>query len=236
MPLHDWLTARPIAHRGYHDMNGAVFENTMPAFERAIANDFAIECDVRLSADGKVIVFHDDDLSRLCGRPDTIEALDAEAINGIRVGTGEAGIPRLEALLEATAGRVPLIIELKSGPTDPDVFARAVIAETAHYDGPLALMSFEPALLAALKRAGAACPLGLTADGHDEGSFNAHRKTMSIGLDFVSYSYDDLPNDFVAGLRDSGVPVITWTVRNERARQITFQYADQMTFEGFDPA
>ncbi|MBB4121742.1 glycerophosphodiester phosphodiesterase family protein [Martelella radicis] len=236
MPPHDWLTARPIAHRGYHDMNKAIFENTMPAFERAIENNLAIECDVRLSADGKVIVFHDDDLSRLCGRSDTIEALEASAIDGIRVGTSEARIPRLAALLEATAGRVPLVIELKAGPSDPDVFARTVVAETAHYQGPLALMSFEPALLAALKRAGAACPLGLTADGHDVKSFDAHRETMRIGLDFVSYYYDDLPNDFVAGLRDSGVPVITWTVRNERARQITFQYADQMTFEGFDPA
>ena len=97
-------------------------------------------------------------------------------------------------------------------------------------------MSFEPVLLMALKRAGANWPLGLTAQGHDGQTFDDHRKTMAIGLDFVSYYYDDLPNDFVADLRDSGVPVITWTVRNERARQITFQYADQMTFEGFEPA
>ncbi len=236
MPRPDWLTARPIAHRGYHDMNKAVFENTMPAFHRAIENNFAIECDVRLSADGKVIVFHDDDLERLCGRSDTIEALEVNEIDAIRIGPVEATIPHLATLLATTAGRVPLIIELKSGPTDPDVFATAVIAAVKGYEGPLALMSFSPELLAALKRAGADSPLGLTAAGHDEQSYDAHREAMRIGLDFVSYYYDDLPNDFIAGLRDSGVPVITWTVRNERARQITFQYADQMTFEGFDPA
>nr|WP_272211507.1 glycerophosphodiester phosphodiesterase family protein [Marinicella sp. W31]MDC2877399.1 glycerophosphodiester phosphodiesterase family protein [Marinicella sp. W31] len=232
----EWLTARPIAHRGYHDMNGAVWENTMPAFERAIANDFAIECDIRLSADGEVIVFHDDDLQRLCGRSDTIEALAASEIDTVRVGTADATIPRLRTLLAATRGRVPLVIELKSGPTDPDLFAAAVIAEIKDYTGPLALMSFDVTLLSALKHAGATCPLGLTAQGHDAKTFNAHRETMAIGLDFVSYYYDDLPNDFVAGLRDAGVPVITWTARNERARQITFQYADQMTFEGFTPA
>ncbi|MET3599882.1 glycerophosphodiester phosphodiesterase family protein [Martelella mangrovi] len=236
MRCHDWLTARPIAHRGYHDMNEAIWENTLPAFARAIDNDLAIECDIRLSADGKVIVFHDDDLVRLCGRSDTIESLGAAEIETINVGTSGATIPRLEALLEATDGRVPLVIELKSGPTDPDRFAATVLAAMKNYAGSHALMSFDAGILAALKAAGATCPLGLTANGHTPEKFEAHRRAMTIGLDFVSYYYDDLPNDFVAGLRDNGVPVITWTVRNARARQITFQYADQMTFEGFDTA
>ena len=44
----NWLTARPIAHRGYHDMNNTVWENTLSAFDRAIAHDFSIECDLGL--------------------------------------------------------------------------------------------------------------------------------------------------------------------------------------------
>ena len=60
-----WLTARPIAHRGYHDMNAAVWENTVTAFRRAVERGFAIECDVHLAADGMPIVIHDGDLRRL---------------------------------------------------------------------------------------------------------------------------------------------------------------------------
>ncbi len=65
MPELDWLTARPIAHRGYHDRAQRRIENTLPAAEAAIAHNFAIECDLQATADGRVVVFHDDVLDRL---------------------------------------------------------------------------------------------------------------------------------------------------------------------------
>ena len=230
-----WLTAKPIAHRGYHDMNRAIWENTLPAFERAIDAGFAIECDIHLSADGVPLVFHDDELQRLCGRDGAIEDLTAAEAKTNAVGGTEATIPTLADLLDACAGKVPLVIELKASRANPTAFAEATLAALSGYDGPVALMSFDAALLAALKQAGAAQPLGLTAEGKDEVALTAHRKALAIGLDFVSYYYDHLPNEFVAGLREKGVPVITWTVRDDEARRHTFQYADQMTFEGFDP-
>ena len=58
-----WLTERPIAHRGYHDMNNRVWENTLSAFARAGEHGYAIECDVHLSSDGVPVVFHDDTLT-----------------------------------------------------------------------------------------------------------------------------------------------------------------------------
>src|SRR5881392_1365342 len=60
-----WLTARPIAHRGYHDRGAGRIENTLSAAEAAIAANFAIECDLQLSVDGEAVVFHDDTLDRL---------------------------------------------------------------------------------------------------------------------------------------------------------------------------
>jgi glycerophosphoryl diester phosphodiesterase len=60
-----WLTERPIAHRGLHDAASGVIENTLAAAEAAIAGGFAIECDVQLSADEEVFVFHDETLDRL---------------------------------------------------------------------------------------------------------------------------------------------------------------------------
>ena len=62
-----WINERPIAHRGYHDLNKTRWENTLSAFAAAVERGFAIECDVHLSADGVPVVFHDDDLKRLTG-------------------------------------------------------------------------------------------------------------------------------------------------------------------------
>ena len=63
----------------------------------------------------------------------------------------------------------------------------------------------------------------------------AHAEAMALGLDFTSYCVAHLPNDFVTDLREKGTPVITWTVRDEMMRAQTYKYAEQMTFEGFDP-
>lgn len=58
---------------------------------------------------------------------------------------------------------------------------------------------------------------------------------MQLKLDFISYHHSDLPNTFITAQRQQNIPVITWTVRDEKAREHTYKYADQMTFEGFDP-
>jgi glycerophosphoryl diester phosphodiesterase len=61
----DWLTARPIAHRGLHDKQRGCEENSLAAFATAATQGFAIECDLQLSADGEAMVFHDETLDRL---------------------------------------------------------------------------------------------------------------------------------------------------------------------------
>ena len=61
----DWLTARPVAHRGLHDRARGVIENMPSAFQAAIAGNFSIELDVQLTADGEAMVHHDAALGRL---------------------------------------------------------------------------------------------------------------------------------------------------------------------------
>ena len=51
-----WIKDVPVAHRGYHDQNKQVWENTLSAFQRAIDAGFAIECDIQLSSDRKSVV------------------------------------------------------------------------------------------------------------------------------------------------------------------------------------
>ena len=167
----DWLVARPIAHRGYHDMNRTVYENTLSAFQRAIDAGFAIECDLQYAADGVPVVFHDDDLKRLCPVEGDVRSKLSSELGQMTIGGTRDRIPTLDEMLKLVAGRVPLVIELKGREGDDDGFAGAVLETLASYEGPVALMSFNAWLLTELKEMDAPCPVGLTAEGAGEEDF-----------------------------------------------------------------
>ena len=67
-----------FAHRGYHCIEKGIPENSLSSFRAAISHGYGIELDVHLSTDGKLVVFHDDDLSRICGRPEAVEVLPSK--------------------------------------------------------------------------------------------------------------------------------------------------------------
>ena len=114
-----WVIKNPIAHRGLH--NFELPENSLPAFENSVAHGFAIELDIRLTDDQKIIVFHDDKLSRMTDRDGYVSNLKLSELEQIALLKTEGGksvqseytIPSLEKVLETVNGRVPLLIELK---------------------------------------------------------------------------------------------------------------------------
>ena len=110
----DWLTARPIAHRGLHDRAAGLPENTLAAAEAAVAGGYAIECDVQLSADGEAMVFHDEALGRLTEASAPVEARTAAELGALAVAGTAERIPTLAAFLQRVAGRVPVVVEIKS--------------------------------------------------------------------------------------------------------------------------
>ena len=231
-----WLTDRPIAHRGLHDMNRTVWENTLAAAERAIERGYAIECDIQLSSDSVPMVFHDDDLKRLCGINGAVRERSASELGLLSIGGTSQKIPTLKQLLRLVDGRVPLVIELKGHkPEEDDGFVDDVLEVLEGYSGPIALMSFDHHLLKALKQADCPYPVGLTAEGARPDDFFTHDEAMAYGLDFISYAVAHLPNSFITAQRARGIPVITWTVRDGTMRERTYMHADQMTFEGIDP-
>lgn len=231
-----WIKDLPVAHRGYHDQNKTVWENTLSAFSRAVEAGFAIECDIQLSADSVPMVFHDHTLERLCGIKGDVREKMASELGLLAVGGTADRVPKLRQMLDLVKGKVPLVIELKGrNAEDDDGFAEAVLEVLEGYQGKVALMSFDHHLLRELKRLEAPYPVGLTAEGADPETFFKHDEAMQLGLDFISYHWSHLPNSFIDAQRAKGIPVITWTVRDEKARAHTYTHAYQMTFEGFDP-
>lgn len=231
-----WLTARPIAHRGLHDLNRERWENTLAAFAAAVERGYAIECDVHPSADGVPVVFHDDELKRLTGREGKVWQHSAAELSTLRIGGTQERIPTLTQVLDRIAGRAPIVIELKGAAGHDAALVQNVLDCLSTYRGEAALMSFAHWIIRDLGRHAGNLPIGLTAGGLGAVDMEAHFSMLAHGISFTSYAVNDLPNPFVTFMRERlSMPVITWTVRDQAGVENTLRYADQMTFEGFSP-
>ena len=232
-----WLTECPIAHRGYHDLNQSRWENTLSAFDAAAARGYAIECDVHLSADGVPVVYHDSIHNRLTGRDGNVFDLAAAELVQLRVGGTDDHVPTLAEMLARVAGAVPLVIELKGIEGKDDGLVAKVADLLRTYGGKAAIMSFDHWLVRRFASEAPGIPAGLTAWKKGSAELEAHFSMLAHGISFTSFNWMDLPNPFVAMLRGKlGMPAITWTVRDQAGRDATERFADQMTFEGFEPA
>jgi len=243
----DWLTAQPIAHRGWHGPGRP--ENSLAAAEAAAAAGFAVECDIQRSLDGEAIVFHDFGLERLTGTPGLLAARSATELAALRLlGTGEP-IPTLARFLTLLAGRVALICEIKSAFDGDMRLAARAVEVVATYPGPLAFKSFDPQVIAYLRALPCPRPLGIVAQAnYDEAYFaglSAEQKRDCAGMghigrtqpDFLSWHVEDLPHATPALMRGlAGRPVMSWTVRTPRQWELARLYADQAVFEGAAPS
>jgi len=100
-----------IGHRG---AAGLALENTMNSFQKAIeVGAEIIEFDVRATADGQLAISHGDDLARLGGGNHNISDLTTPELHNITLKDG-SHIPLLEDVLELVAGRIPVMIEIKT--------------------------------------------------------------------------------------------------------------------------
>ncbi len=138
---------RAFAHRGLYDEDQTVPENSLPAFEKACSAGYGIELDVQLSEDGKVVVFHDDDLKRACGIDRPVSGCTYFELHGMRLFGTDERIPLFADVLELVAGRVPLIVELKTGDRNAELCEKALDLLRG-YDGAYCVESFDPRIVA----------------------------------------------------------------------------------------
>jgi glycerophosphoryl diester phosphodiesterase len=244
---------RPIAHRGLHDASRGVIENTAAAFDAAIAKGYGIECDLRPAAGGLPVVFHDETLERLTEASGALSALGTSELAGVRFKGGTTtGIQTFGEFLAQVGGRVPLLVEVKSEWEPPDAAFVGEIAKLAStYQGPLALMSFDPAVLVALKQAAPGVPRGVVSGSYrnpDGTQWWADKLPEPRAFDlsqllesgpaaphFFAYHVKSLPSPITRFAREvMGLPLFTWTVRSEEDRLIAAQWADAPIFEGYE--
>ena len=131
----------PYAHRGLHGKG--IPENSLAAFRAAVENGFGIELDVQLSADGEVMVFHDESLRRVTGVDASLYSKTKEELKELRLGGTDEKIPTLREVLSLIDGKIPLLVEIKSDHAVMEV-CRKTAAILDGYAGPYMIESFHP--------------------------------------------------------------------------------------------
>jgi glycerophosphoryl diester phosphodiesterase len=244
----DWLTTRPVAHRGLHTNSAGVIENTASAFRAAIERGFAIEIDLQITSDGEAMVHHDFALGRLTLGTRQLAAMTAAGLREVPFKDTADRMMSLSEFLELVAGRVGLFIELKSRFDGDMRLTRRAAEVLKSYRGPAALMSFDPALIIALREIAPDITRGIVAERHYVDSewrdlSDSQRRSLAFLLHrsrsrphFVAYHVNDLPALGPWITRNLfRLPLLTWTVRTQEQRARARRYADQMIFEDFVP-
>lgn len=244
----DWLTARPIAHRGLHDRARGIIENTPSSAAAAAESGYSIEVDLQLTCDGDAVVHHDDELGRLNDGHGDIRTLTVAELKATTFRETSDRIITLAELCELVAGRVPLVLELKSRFDGDRALVSRVIEVLRAYRGPAAAMSFDPALVAQLRALAPEIPRGIVAQQrYDDAEWlpltptqrremTALRHGFHTRPHFVAYWVKQLPAPAPWIARNVfGCPLLTWTVRTPEDRARAMRWADQMIFEGFRP-
>ena len=241
MPALAWLTARPIAHRGLHDAACGVVENTPSAVAAAVVAGYGIEVDLQITADGEAMVHHDAELGRLTEGSGRLDAMTAADLMHIPFKATADRMMALGDLLNLIAGRVPLLLELKSR-FDRDLRLCRRAAQTLEpYSGPVAAMSFDPYQMEAIRDFAPGLPRGVVAERHPGKPAHGSRLAMLLSgvrsrPHFIAYHVKDLPAPIPLFARDVlRMPLLAWTVRTQADWHRVERWADQMIFEGIRP-
>jgi glycerophosphoryl diester phosphodiesterase len=214
-----------FAHRGLH--HGPAFpENSLVAFAAALEFGAGIECDLRLTRDDRILVFHDADAMRMCASPMRIGRSLHRELSRLRV--DEHPIPTLPSLLALVAGRVPLLLEVK---VDNDLWRWAPMLrhELEGYAGPFGIMSFDPRLPRLLRTNCPEVRRGLIV----RDSLSPVRRRLAMSLadpDFLAVEGAALGKSWVARVRRR-MPVYSWTIRTAAERAQAAVHADALIWE-----
>jgi glycerophosphoryl diester phosphodiesterase len=244
----DWLTARPVAHRGLHDFSRGIIENMPAAAQAAINGNFAIECDIQLTSDGEAMVHHDNALGRLTEGSGALLGMTAAELKAITFKNTSERMMTLGDLCALVAGRVPLVIEVKSHFDGDRRLVKRMAEVLASYSGPAVGMSFDPDQVLALGELIPGRARGIVAEREyteaewPEASAEQRRDMTQLRHafrtrpHFVAYWINELPAAAPWIARNVfGLPLLAWTVRTPEQREAAARHADQMIFEGFLP-
>ena len=229
-----------VAHRGLHDNPGGVPENSMAAFRRAVERGHAIELDVHVTADSKLVVFHDEKLDRMCGIPGQVEEWTLADLKKLRLLGTEERIPTLDEVLELVDGAVPLLIEIKNYKRENiGRLEKPLAARLERYKGRFILESFNPEVLVWLHRYAPQFIRGQLADGESENGFYKFYSDYLLynpltKPDFIAFYHKKIDHKLRLSCKKRGLPLLGWTIRNQADLDRALRLCDGIIYEKLD--
>lgn len=236
----NWIKSKPIAHRGLH--GNEIPENSIAAFENALAFNLPIELDVQLTNDKKIIVFHDDNFLRLTGIDKFVNLTNWDSIKQYRINNTSHAIPLLSDVLDLVNGKVPLLIETKNF-SRPNALEENLVDILKSYKGEFAVQSFNPLAVRWLKNNAPEIMRGQISARFREMPVPLHFKYILRNLTlnftakphFINYNIDDLPYLPVELYRNHGLPILAWTVKTKAQLFKARELCDNFVFEKLSP-
>lgn len=234
-PEAKFFCGKMYAHRGLQGKGAP--ENSIAAFRRARAEGFGVELDVRLSADGKAVVFHDSDLLRMCASNEEVRDLTTEQLSHFHLLETEERVPTLREALEALGG-VPVICEIKV-PADPrelSTLCTQAEKDLRTYAGKYCVESFSPFAVRWFYKHAPDIVRGQLAESAARPSLS---RILAANLcfnflsrpDFVAYNCRDTRPPGFQTMRLFGIPLVAWTIRSEEELTKAEKIFDSFIFE-----
>ena len=242
----------PFAHRGLHDCDGCFgygqTENSFSSFRSAINLGYGIELDLQLSGDGVPVVFHDKSLKRLTQVDKNVSELEIKSLKELKLPNNET-IPTFNEFLDLVAGQVPVLVELKDQNGFLDLNSGRLEYEVAvalrKYNGPIAVMSFNPYSIKEFGLQFPYIPRGLVTEAFkitdwpelDIKTLNNLRslnEVKEVAASFISHEHLDLDSKFIKKMSPE-VKIFSWTIRNKKALKVALTRSQNIMFEGFIP-
>ena len=239
----DFLFHPPIAHRGLWSPDGPP-ENSLCAFQAACAAGYGIELDVQLSADGEAMVFHDDKLARMTGAEGRLRDRTTAELSDLRLAGSDEKIPTLLETLAVVGHRAMVHIELKTPYGEVGPLEQRTHEVIADHNGPVCVIGFNPYSHAWFAQRYPGVLRGLNSYSYDKAPHMADAQRRSFAAlehveiarpHFLALGLDMLPSPKAAKLREAGMPVVAWTVREPAQWEKIRDSCDNLIFEGFAP-
>lgn len=225
-----------IAHRGLYQ-NKKIPENSLLAFQGAVSKNFAIELDINITKDNQIIVFHDDDLFRICNRKEKIEEVEISFLKRMKLYNSNEKIPLFTEVLNLVQNKVPLIIEIKKHKNIGKLETK-LIDILSLYKGEYFLCSFEKEILCWLKKNNSTLKIGLIFESLPQ-KFEKYNKTIFLYKyyktkpDFISLSYDLINSTIFQFIKENNLFLMVWTIKTKAEYQKIDKKVDAIIFENF---
>lgn len=233
-----FLKGNLIAHRGYYDNSNGIPENTIRAFRKAIRYNYIIELDIHLLKDGNIVVFHDDNLKRLCGIDKFINDCTYDEVKTLKILNTNNYIPLLTNVLKIVDGKVALIIEPKFYP-EYGILETKLMKLLNSYNGLYAIHCFYPKTLYWFKKHYNDVIRGQLASDFKNESFFIRILGSKMFLnfitkpDFISYNILAMPNHFISNIKKKKL-LLGWVVNTKKDYKRMKDYCDNLICENME--